>query len=78
MNNTPRPNSKQISRGSDFIIRVNNDDPTVFKGKIEHIKTGQIQYFNDFLEMVMLVQAKLDDQNYPQSDTELRSFCCDQ
>lgn len=59
-------------RGSDFIIRIKNDDPTVFKGKIEHIKTGQIQYFNDFLEMIMLVQAKLDDINYPQSDTELR------
>ncbi len=61
-------------RGSDFIIRVNNGDPTAFKGKIEHIKTGQVQYFNDFLEMIMLVQSKLDGQNYPQSDTELRSF----
>ncbi len=74
---TNKTDKKSIyqGRGSDFIIRINNDDPTVFKGKIEHIKTGQIQYFNDFLEMIMLVQSKLDDQNYPQSDTELRSFC---
>ncbi len=75
MTNMADKKSIYQGRGSDFIIRINNDDPTVFKGKIEHIKTGQIQYFNDFLEMVMLVQSKLDDQNYPQSDTELRSFC---
>lgn len=75
MNNKTDKKSIYQGRGSDFIIRINNDDPTVFKGKIEHIKTGQIQYFNDFLEMIMLVQSKLDDQNYPQSDTELRSFC---
>ncbi|MBM4236272.1 MAG: hypothetical protein FJ152_07360 [Firmicutes bacterium] len=73
---TNKTDNKSIyqGRGSDFMIRINNDDPAVFKGKIEHIKTGQIQYFNDFLEMIMLVQSKLDDQNYPQSDTELRSF----
>ncbi len=74
MNLQSRQKSIQKGRGSDFIIRIKNDDPTAFKGKIEHIRTGQIQYFNDFLEMVMLVQAKLDEQNYPQSDTELRSF----
>lgn len=61
-------------RGSDFIIRINNDQPALFKGKIEHLKTGEVQYFNDFLEMVMLIESKLDDQNYPQKDTELRSF----
>ncbi len=75
MTNKADKKTNYQGRGSDFIIRINNDDPTVFKGKIEHIKTGQIQYFNDFLEMIMLVQSKLDDQNYPQSDTELRSFC---
>jgi hypothetical protein len=75
MNAHKKQNSKITGRGSDFIVRVKNDDPSSFKGKIEHIKTGQVQYFNDFLEMVLLVQSKLDEQDYPQCDTELRTFC---
>jgi len=78
MSSQTKQSSKQTGRGSEFIIRVNNDDSTVFKGKIEHIRSGQVQYFNDFIEMVLLVQSKLDEQNYPQSDTELRSFCTEQ
>jgi hypothetical protein len=70
-----KKNNKIIGRNSDFIVRVNNDDPKSFKGKIEHIKTGRVHFFNDFLEMVLVVQTKLDEQSYPQSDTELRSFC---
>jgi len=59
---------------NDFIIRVTNSGDAGIKGKIEHIKTGQVQYFDDYLEMLMLVQQKLDEQGYPQSDTELRTF----
>lgn len=64
--------SKESS--NDFIIRVANDNEAGIKGKIENVKTGQVQYFNDYLEMLMLIQDKLDQQGSPQCDTELRSF----
>ena len=59
-------------RGSEFVIRVKSGQGVAIKGKVEHIKSGQVQYFNDFLELILLVQSKLDESNYPQSDTELR------
>jgi len=65
----------QQSQGSDFIVRVSSGCGPSLKGKVEHIKTGQIQYFNDFLELILLIQHKLDENNYPQSDSELRGLC---
>ena len=61
-------------RSSDFMVRVQGGQGIAVKGKVEHIQTGQVQYFNDFLEMLMLMQNKLDDKGYPQCDTELRTF----
>jgi len=61
-------------RGSEFVIRVKSGQGVAISGKVEHIKTGQVQYFNDFLELILLIQSKLDESNYPQSDTELRTL----
>jgi hypothetical protein len=61
-------------RSSDFIVRVKSGKGVAIQGKIEHIQTGQVQYFSDFLEMLMLVQGKLDEIGNPQRDTELRTF----
>ncbi len=60
---------------SDFFIRVKSNQGVSIQGKLEHIQTGQVQYFDDFLEMLVLLQEKLDENNYPQCDTELRNFC---
>ena len=61
-------------RSNDFIIRVESGEGISIKGKVEHVITGQVQYFKDFLELIMLMQDKLDEKGYPQSDTELRTF----
>ncbi len=61
-------------QSSDFMIRVNSGHGTNIKGNIEHIQTGQIQYFNDYLELLLLMDKKLNEQGYPQSDTQLRVF----
>ncbi len=63
-----------MGRASDFMIRIKSGSGSAVKGKIEHIHTGEVQYFSDFLELVLLMQHKLDENGYPQSDTELRSF----
>lgn len=70
-----KQNIYQNRCGSEFIVRVKSGEGSAIKGKIEHIQTGQEQFFNDFLEMVLLIQSKLDEKDYPQSDTELRTFC---
>ena len=61
-------------RSNDFIIRVESGEGISIKGKVEHVITGQVQYFSDFLELLMLMQGKLDEKDYPQCDTELRTF----
>ncbi len=65
-------------RSNDFIIRVNNDASMALKNKVEHVQTGQTQYFDDFLQMLMLMQNKLDEKGHPQSDTQLRTFTDEQ
>ena len=62
------------SSGSDFIVRIKSGQGISIKGKIEHIHTGQVHYFNDFLELILLMQNKVDQTGLPQADTELRKF----
>ncbi len=62
------------SCSSDFVIRLEKTADLTVKGKVEHVQSGQIQYFDDFLELVMLMQDKLDEQDKPQCETELRTF----
>ncbi len=59
---------------SDFVIRLEKTEDHTVSGKVEHVQSGQTQYFDDFLELIMLMQGKLDKQCFPQSDTELRTF----
>ncbi len=71
-----RLSAKIYNRGqsSDFMVRIKTGHGTSIKGNIEHIQTGQVQYFNDFLELLLLMDKKLNEHGYPQSDTELRVF----
>lgn len=74
MNQTQKQVIHNRGRSSDFIIRVKSGQGIAVKGKIEHVQSGQVQFFNDFLEMLVLIQDKLDEKGYPQCDTELRTF----
>lgn len=62
------------SRSSDFIIRISSEPDEAIKGKVEHVVSGQVHFFNDFVELLMLIQNKLDEEGFPQSDTQLREF----
>lgn len=59
---------------SDFIVRITSGEGINIQGKIEHIQSGRVHYFYDFLEMILLMQQKMDELEYPQPDTELRTF----
>jgi hypothetical protein len=65
----PRWNS-----ATDFIIRVDHKTDGIFQGKIEHVQSGQVHLFRDFMEMLLLIQGKLDRLGCPQAETELRCW----
>ncbi|MEW5784830.1 MAG: hypothetical protein AB1767_07135 [Bacillota bacterium] len=62
------------NNSSDFIIRINSENSEPFHGKVEHVQSGQVHMFKDFVEMLMLIQGKLNQLGFPQPDTELRSW----
>ena len=74
MNSLKERKTKNITGNSEFIVRIKSGEGVSIKGKVEHIHSGQVQYFNDFLELLLLIQNKLDDYGEPQSDTLTRSF----
>lgn len=59
---------------SEFIIRIENDGQVSIRGSIEHVRSGQVYHFEDFLNMIMVAQQKLDEGLHPQCDSELRKF----
>lgn len=68
-NNWPRRNSS-----ADFVIRFFTGGAVNYQGKIEHVQSGQVQLFDDFVEMMLLIQEKLDQTGFPQPDTEIRAW----
>jgi hypothetical protein len=66
------------NRSADFIIKLESMENATFKGYIENIQSGQIQNFRSFMEMIALIQQKLDENNFPQSTTVMRSWKTDQ
>lgn len=74
MNQNLKHKRNHYGRSSDFIIRVKSGTGASLEGKVEHVYSGEVQYFKDYLELVLLMQSKLDDIGAPQCDTELRSF----
>lgn len=59
---------------SDFIIRINPDKEVPLTGEIEHVQSRQKKRFADYLEMIMLIQKKLDEMGVPEPETRFRSW----
>ncbi len=66
------------NRSADFIVKMESVENATFQGYIENIQSGQVQYFRSFMEMISLIQKKLDDNNFPQNTTVTRSWKTDQ
>ena len=69
-----KKNGNRKNRTSDFLIKVTSTDQASYQGTVEHVQTGQIQYFRSFLEMFFLINRKLDENGFPQATTETRSW----
>ena len=57
-----------------FYYQVDHKTDGIFQGKIEHVQSGQVHLFRDFMEMLLLIQGKLDRLGCPQAETELRCW----
>jgi len=63
-----------INRKSDFLINMKMDKELSISGEITHSHSGQFQRFQSFLEMVLLMQSKMDETGFPQSTHEIRTW----
>jgi hypothetical protein len=67
-------NSNKNGYSSDFIIRVKRNQHLPLKGTIKNIHIGQVWNFNDFLEMILLMQQAMNEQNQIFPEIVLRTF----
>ncbi len=69
-------NCKNQSRGysADFIIKIKCDRDLPLCGNVQVINSDSTYSFNDFLEMVLLMQKEMDKRGIPMADTAFRRF----
>ncbi len=67
-------NQTKRNISTDFIIRVLPKEGISLSGKVEHLQSGQVQRFSDYLELIILIQKKLDQLGVPQPGTKFRSW----
>lgn len=72
--NPTRKNLNTVRGKAEFILRLNTSKDKCLVGKIEHISSGQVQYFDNLLQMIKLLHHKMEDLDSPQSTTVLRSW----
>lgn len=68
------PLHPSIGRSSDFIIHVYSCDQWVLKGSASHVQSGHSLVFHSMLEMVLALQAKMNENGFPQSSTAHRRW----
>lgn len=59
---------------SDFIVNISAASDGRTEGVIEHCQTGMMQGFESFMEMVLLINQKLDEVHFPQPANEMRKW----
>lgn len=61
-----------VGRSSDFIIHVYSCNQWVLKGSASHVQSGHSMVFHSMLEIVLALQARMDENGFPQSTTARR------
>lgn len=57
---------------SEFFINISAEPDGSTEGVIEHCQSGAVNGFESFIEMVLLINEKLDEAHFPQSANEMR------
>ncbi len=63
-----------VGRSSDFIIHVYSCSQWVLKGSASHVQSGRTMVFHSMLELVLALQAKMNENSFPQSSTAHRGW----
>lgn len=74
MNGRKRITLEKTARASDFILEITADPRGCTQGTIQHCQSGQSQDFRSFIELIVLMESKLNELQFPQSTHELRSW----
>lgn len=59
---------------SDFILNIIANDDGDVHGKIQHCESGETTYFRSLIEMIILINGKLDQSKFQQPTNQIRTW----
>lgn len=71
---SPKRKVQVTARSADFVLRVTAGGGVCLQGQIEHVQSGHVQQFRSCLELIHLIQAKLDESGFPQPAMAMRTW----
>jgi hypothetical protein len=66
--------ANKVKRPAEFIVNVSLSSSNDLQGHLEFVPSGETAGFSSVMDMLMLMQAKMDEYGVPQSTTILRSW----
>lgn len=66
--------ANSVKRPAEFIVNVSRSGNKDLQGRLEFVPSGETAEFSSVMDMMRLMQAKLDEYGVPQSTTILRSW----
>jgi len=58
----------------DFLLNVIANDDGGIHGNIQHNESGETTYFRSLIEMILLINGKLDQLNFLQPTNKIRTW----
>lgn len=66
---------KNSRNGSlDFILNIIANDDGGVHGKIQQYESGETKYFRSLIEMILLINGRFDQFEFPQPTNKIRSW----
>lgn len=62
------------NRTSDFILNITANDAGDVHGKIQHCESGETRYFRSLIELILLINGKLDQLKFSEPTNQIRSW----
>ena len=66
--------TNQVNRPAEFIVNVSLSANNDLQGNLEFVPSGETCKFSSVMEMMRLMQGKMDEYGIPQSTTILRTW----
>ena len=66
--------TNKVKRPAEFIVNVSVSSSNDLQGHLEFVPSGETTGFSSVMDMLMLMQTKMNEYGVPQSTTILRSW----